>query len=92
MLTLDKLNSILERVLLEARKRWVNAWVERIKVCKGKFIILMVVGESRVKVIVYRGSIKVRVYSRLKGLSISLQRIYEREYRRVVDREKREER
>ncbi len=94
MLMLDDLNNILENVLKEARRKWVEAWVERIKVSKRKFIVFMVVSNNKVKVIIYRDNIKVRVYSNLKGLSISLKKIIQREYEkhvRLKERESKEE-
>lgn len=94
MLTLEELNIILENVLREARRRWVEAWVEEIKVSKRKFLVFMVVSNNKVKAIIYRDNIKVRVYTRLKGLSISLRRIFEREYEkyeRMKERGKEEE-
>ncbi|WFO76191.1 hypothetical protein J4526_05000 [Desulfurococcaceae archaeon MEX13E-LK6-19] len=94
MLMLDDLNNILENVLKEARRKWIEAWVERIKVSKRKFIVFMVVSNNKVKVIIYRDNIKVRVYSQLKGLSISLKKIIQREYEkhvRLKERESKEE-
>ncbi len=86
MLTPELLYSILDKVLHEARLRWKEAWVTRIKIGSGKIFVYMIVGENatNVKVIIYRSKVKVRVYTKLKGLAIALQRIFEREYERAL--------
>ncbi len=84
MLTNDVLEEIIRLVLKESRIKWKDAWVDKIKIGRTKIHIYMHVAGENVKVILYRNRVKVRVYSRLKGLSISLQRIYERIYNRVV--------
>ncbi len=84
MLTVDRVGEIINRVVREARVRWKEAWVDRVKVGRSRIYVYMVVGGYNVKVILYRSKVKVRVYSRLKGLSIALQRIFEREYRKAM--------
>lgn len=94
MLSLNGLNTIIENVLREARRKWVEAWVEKIKVLKRKFVLTMSIGGNKVKIIIYRDQAKVRVYCRLRGLSISLRKIFLREYEkylRLKELEKKEE-
>ncbi len=81
---MEKLLSIIEYVVREARIRWRDVRVDRVKEARSKYYVYMVVSGYNVKAIVYKYRFKVRVYSRLKGLSIALQRIFERGYRRVL--------
>ena len=90
MLNMEVLEDIIYGFLKEARIRYKEVWIDRIKITSSKVFLYMVVGEERIKAIIYRDNVRVRVYSRLKGLSISLQRIIEREYRKALKRWKRE--
>ena len=90
MLNMEMLEDIVYGALKEARIRYGDAWIDRIKVASRKIYVYMNVSGEKVKVIIYRDQIRVRVYSRLKGLSIALQRIYEREYHKAYKRWERE--
>ncbi len=80
------LNMILDDLLREARMRWKEVYIDRVKVSKSKVFIYMSIEGTNIKAIIYRNRIKVRVYCRLKGMSISLQRMLERIYKRTVRR------
>ncbi|GEM_PF-1671133 len=90
MLNTRILEDIVYGFLREARIRYGESWVERIKLSSSKATLYMVVGGERVKAIIYRDKVKVRVYSRLKGLCIAVQRILEREYIKALKRWERE--
>lgn len=90
MLNMEMLEDIIYGLLKEARARYREVWIDRIKITNSKIFLYMIIGKEKVKVIIYRDNVRVRVYSRLRGLSISIQRIIEREYRKVLKRWKHE--
>lgn len=91
MLSLPRLLNIIERVLKELRYRYGESYVYRIKEYKSKFKINMVVDKINVKIIVYKNRTKARVYAgNLRGLEISVRRIFMREYNKEMRLKQRE--
>jgi hypothetical protein len=85
LLSLPRLLNIIERVLKELRYKFGEVRIIRIKEYKSKYEIIMIVENNNVKVIIYKDRIKTRVYAGgLRGLEISLRRIFVREYEKEL--------
>ncbi len=80
MLTLNLLANMLERIISELRRRYGEVVIDKIVERKTKFEIYMTMSGRRVKVILDKRNVKVRVYSGLTGMDISLRRVFTREY------------
>ncbi len=80
MLTLNLLANMLERIISELRRRYGEVVIDKIVERKTKFEIYMTMCGRRVKVILDKRNVKVRVYSGLTGMDISLRRVFTREY------------
>ncbi|ABN70435.1 hypothetical protein Smar_1344 [Staphylothermus marinus F1] len=91
MLSLPRLINILERLLKEFRQKYGETYISRIKEYKSKFEISMIVDKNRVKIIVYKNKVKARVYAgNLRGLEISIRRMFLREYDKEMRLKQRE--
>ncbi|MET1160420.1 MAG: hypothetical protein ABWW65_05610 [Thermoprotei archaeon] len=84
MLTLNMLVNMLQRIVKECRYKFGETYLEGIKEHKSKFVVFMNIGGRRVKVIVNKNDVKVRVFSGLTGMDISLRRIFAREYEKEL--------
>lgn len=73
----DNKKSWLDKLYLEARRRWIDVEINAMKIHRSKVDIFMRIRGEKVKVIVY-GDGRVWVVSRLQGLNIALKRIVER--------------
>ncbi len=68
----------IQGVLDEAARRWPGSTLEKIKIGRGKIILLFRINGVRVKAIISRSDGRIRVFSPLKGANITLTRILER--------------
>jgi hypothetical protein len=85
LLSLPRLLNMIDRILKELRYKFGETRIIRIKEYKSKYEIIMVVENNNVKIIVYKDRVKARVYAGgLKGLEISLRRIFMREYEKEL--------
>ncbi len=66
--------SWLRDLYFEARRRWIDIEIDKVKVRKSKIEVYMKIRGEKVKIIVYKDG-RVWVVSRLKGLNISLKKI-----------------
>ena len=66
--------SWLRDLYFEARRRWIDIGIDKVKVRKSKIEVYMEIRGEKVKIIVYKDG-RVWVVSRLKGLNISLKKI-----------------
>lgn len=72
-----KEKSWLEKLYLEAKRRWVDVEIDIFKIHKSKVDVYMRIRGERVKLIVYRDG-RVWVASRLQGLNLALKRMVQR--------------
>jgi len=79
MLSLDDLLIIMNNIVKELRYRYGESYIEGIKVRQSKYEIFINVGGRRGKIIIDKNTIKIRVYTGLKGQEISIRRIIARE-------------
>lgn len=90
MITLQHLIDLLERVIKELRYRYGETYIERIKERRTKYEVHLKVDDRPVKIIIDKNNIKARVYTGLPGMEISIRRIVLREYRKELERIRRE--
>lgn len=90
MITLQHLIDLLERVIKELRYRYGETYIERIKERRTKYEVHLKVNDRPVKIIIDKNNIKARVYTGLPGMEISIRRIVLREYRKELERIRRE--
>ncbi len=69
--------SWLRDLYFEARRRWIDIEIDKIKVRRSKIEVYMVIRSTKVKIIIYKDG-RVWVVSKLKGLNISLKKIVTR--------------
>lgn len=80
----------MERVIKELRYRYGETYIERIKERRTKYEVYLKVDRRPVKIIIDKNNIKARVYTGLPGMEISIRRIVVREYRKELERIRRE--
>jgi len=90
LITLQHLIDLLERVIKELRYRYGETYIERIKERRTKYEVHLKVDDRPVKIIIDKNNIKARVYTGLPGMEISIRRIVLREYRKELERIRRE--
>lgn len=64
----------LRDLYFEARRRWIDVEIDKIKVRRFKIEVYLKIRGEKVKIILYKDG-RVRVFSRLKGLNISFKKI-----------------
>lgn len=85
MLSHKLLTKILDRVVKELNMRYSgDVFIDKLIERKSKFEVYMVITGRRVKIILDKRNVKVRVYSGLTGLDISLRRMFIREYNKIL--------
>ncbi len=77
MSVIDSDWSWLRDLYFEARRRWIDVEIDKIKVRRSKVEVYMRIREEKVKIIIYRDG-RIWVASRLKGLNIALKNIVTR--------------
>ena len=64
----------LRDLYFEARRRWIDIEIDKVKVRRSKIEVYMRIRGENVKIIIYSDG-RVWVVSRLKGLNIALKRV-----------------
>ena len=72
--------NMLSRITRELRYRFGEIVIDKIEERKSKFIVYMRINDRKVKVILSKNEVKIRVFTGLTGMDISLRRIFTREY------------
>ncbi len=79
MLSLDDLLIIMNNIIRELRYRYGESYVEGIKVRQSKYEVFINIAGRKGKIIIDKNTIKIRVYTGLRGQEISIRRIVMRE-------------
>ncbi|OYT38846.1 MAG: hypothetical protein B6U89_05195 [Desulfurococcales archaeon ex4484_58] len=87
MLTINDLLGILEKIFKELRYKYVaEVRIDRIVEHKSKYTVLFIMDNSKIKMIIDKESGKIRVYSGITSLDLTIKRVFKREYDRVMRR------